>query len=104
VRIYLGEVIRIQGRTQWQGILLAVLDFSGAGNPPPFCLSRITPVEYSEGSLISYIKFCNILLSRHQNARQNHDINVGNKRFEKCGTVQLFGNDDNKSKPDSGGN
>jgi hypothetical protein len=23
---------------------------------------------------------------------------------EKCGTVQIFGNDDNKSKPDSGGN
>jgi hypothetical protein len=24
--------------------------------------------------------------------------------FRKCGTVQIFGNDDNKSKPDSGGN
>jgi hypothetical protein len=23
--------------------------------------------------------------------------------FWKCGTVQIFGNDDNKSKPDSGG-
>jgi hypothetical protein len=24
--------------------------------------------------------------------------------FRKCGTLQIFGNDDNKSKPDSGGN
>jgi hypothetical protein len=38
-----------------------------------------------------------MLLSRHQNAGQNQDIKIGN-------TVQIFGNDDNKSKPDSGGN
>jgi hypothetical protein len=33
-----------------------------------------------------------MLLSRHQNAGQNH------------GTVQIFGNDSNKSKLNSGGN
>jgi hypothetical protein len=34
-----------------------------------------------------------MLLSRHQNAGQNHDIKIGS-------TVQIFGNDDYKSKPD----
>jgi hypothetical protein len=37
------------------------------------------------------------LLSRHQKAGQNHDIKIGNM-FWKCGTVQVFGNDSNKSK------
>ena len=41
-----------------------------------------------------------MLPSHHQNAGQIHDI----KMFLKCCTVQIFGNDDNKSKPDSGGN
>jgi hypothetical protein len=44
-----------------------------------------------------------MLLSRHQNAGQNHNVKMGNM-FGKCGTVQIFGNDSNKSKPDSGGN
>jgi hypothetical protein len=41
-----------------------------------------------------------MLMSRHQTAGQNHDIEIGNR----CGTVQIFGNDYNKSKPDSGRN
>jgi hypothetical protein len=35
------------------------------------------------------------LLSHHQNAGQNHDINLTNRYFK------IFGNDDNKSKLDS---
>jgi hypothetical protein len=38
-----------------------------------------------------------MLLSRHQNAGQNHEIKIGKN------VAQLFG-DDNKSKLDSGGN
>jgi hypothetical protein len=30
-----------------------------------------------------------MLLSRHQNAGQNHDIKIGNM-FWKCGTVEIF--------------
>jgi len=29
-------------------------------------------------------------MSCHQNAGQYHIINVANKSFEKCGTVQIF--------------
>jgi hypothetical protein len=36
-----------------------------------------------------------MLLSRHQNAGQNHDIKIGNKGFENVAQ---------KSKPDGGGN
>jgi hypothetical protein len=39
-----------------------------------------------------------MLLSRHQNAGENHDIEIGNM----CGTVEIFLNDDNRSKFDSG--
>jgi hypothetical protein len=42
-----------------------------------------------------------MLLSRHQNAGQNRDIMAVTDVW-KCGTFQIFGNDDNKSKPDSG--
>jgi hypothetical protein len=44
-----------------------------------------------------------MLLSRQQNGGQNHDIKIGKRCF---GNVeqQIFGNDYNKSKPDSGGN
>jgi hypothetical protein len=70
-----------------------------------------------------------MLLSCHQNAGQNHDIKIGNRYFENVaqfgylGTMIIisqkmiiiivtavetsnltFGNDFNKSKPDSGGN
>jgi hypothetical protein len=41
-----------------------------------------------------------MLLSRHQNAGQNHDI----KMFWKYSTVKIFGNDGNESKFDSGWN
>jgi site-specific DNA-adenine methylase len=39
-----------------------------------------------------------MLLSRHQNAGQNHDMKIANRCF-----VKIFGNDSNKSKFDSGG-
>jgi ribosomal protein S16 len=38
-----------------------------------------------------------MLLSRHQNAGQNHDIKTANRCFEKCGTFQIFGNDSNNN-------
>jgi hypothetical protein len=41
------------------------------------------------------------LLSRHQNAGQNHDINKANR---KCDTFQILGNDSKKLKFGSGGN
>jgi hypothetical protein len=44
-----------------------------------------------------------MLLSCHQNARQNHDIKIANRSSENV-TVKIFGNDSNKSKFDSGGN
>jgi hypothetical protein len=44
-----------------------------------------------------------MLLSRHQNTEQNHDMKIANIYFEKVGTVQIYGNDNNKSKLDSGG-
>jgi hypothetical protein len=44
-----------------------------------------------------------ILLSHYQNAEQNHDTKPVNK-FWKCGIVQIFENDSNKSKFDSAGN
>jgi hypothetical protein len=40
-------------------------------------------------------------------AGQNREIKIGNRSFEnvfECVTVQVFGNDSNKSKFDSGGN
>jgi hypothetical protein len=42
-----------------------------------------------------------MLLSHHQNGGQNDDTKIGNRCYEKCGTVQIFGKDYNKSKPDS---
>jgi hypothetical protein len=45
-----------------------------------------------------------MLLSHHQDAGKNHDINIGNSCFENMGSVQIFWNDYNKSKPYSGGN
>jgi hypothetical protein len=43
-----------------------------------------------------------MLLSRHQNAGQNHNIKI--KIVSKCDTVQIFGNDSSKSKFNSGRN
>jgi adenine-specific DNA methylase len=43
-----------------------------------------------------------MLLSRHQNAKSWHKDSW--QMFWKSGKVQIFGNDYNKSKPDSGGN
>jgi hypothetical protein len=43
------------------------------------------------------------LLYRHQNVGQNRDIKIANISFENV-SVQIFGNNCNKSKFDSGGN
>jgi hypothetical protein len=45
-----------------------------------------------------------MLLSHHQNVVQNRDIKVANRLFENVLTVQIFGNNSNKSKFDSRGN
>jgi hypothetical protein len=44
-----------------------------------------------------------MLLSSHLNAKQTHHMKISNFFF-KCGTVQIFLKDYNKSKSDSGGN
>jgi hypothetical protein len=44
-----------------------------------------------------------MLLPHHQNAGQNHNMNIANIYFENV-AVQIFGNDSNKRKFDSGGN
>jgi hypothetical protein len=44
-----------------------------------------------------------MLVSRDQNAGQNQGIKIGNRAFENV-SVQVFGNDSNKSKFDSKGN
>jgi hypothetical protein len=41
-----------------------------------------------------------MLLFRYQNAGQIHGIKIADRGFQKCGTVQIFGNDYSKSKPD----
>jgi hypothetical protein len=45
-----------------------------------------------------------MLLSHHQNAGKNWDIKIANNSFENVSRVQIFENDSNKSKFDSGGN
>jgi hypothetical protein len=40
----------------------------------------------------------NLLLSRHQNARQNHYIEIGNRCFENV--TQIFGNEDQNLIPE----
>jgi hypothetical protein len=42
-----------------------------------------------------------MLLSRHQNAGQNRDMEIANRLFENCVTVEIFGDDSYKSKFDS---
>jgi hypothetical protein len=43
-----------------------------------------------------------MLMSRHQNAEENHDIKIVFLR--KCGRVQILGNNSKESKFDSGKN
>jgi hypothetical protein len=43
------------------------------------------------------------LISRHQNVGQNRDIKIANRSFENV-SVQIFGDDCNKSNFDLGGN
>jgi hypothetical protein len=38
-----------------------------------------------------------MLVPHHHNIGQNHDIKAANTLFEKCITVQIYGNDSNKS-------
>jgi hypothetical protein len=45
-----------------------------------------------------------MLLSRHQNAGQNYDINIADRCFENVAQFRYLGTTINKSKPDSGGN
>jgi hypothetical protein len=45
-----------------------------------------------------------MLLSCHQNADQNQDIQIANRLSERVVTIQIFGNDSNNSKFDSRGN
>jgi hypothetical protein len=45
-----------------------------------------------------------MLLSRHQNAGQNHDIKRANRSFENVAQFKYFGTTNNRSKFDSGGN
>jgi hypothetical protein len=45
-----------------------------------------------------------MLLLYHQNAGQNHSVNIANRSFENVAQFLIFGNDSNKQKSDSGGN
>jgi hypothetical protein len=45
-----------------------------------------------------------MLLSRHQNAGQIHDIKIANRSFENVAQFKYFWNKNNKSKFDSGEN
>jgi hypothetical protein len=45
-----------------------------------------------------------MLLSRHQNAGQNHDIKIANIPFENVAQLKYFGTTVTKSKFDLGGN
>jgi hypothetical protein len=54
----------------------------------------ITDTSKEVGLEVNTKKTKYMLLSRHQNAGQNHDRKIGNRWFENVG------NDDNKSKPD----
>jgi hypothetical protein len=45
-----------------------------------------------------------MLLSHHQNVGQTLDIKTANTSFENVSQIQIFGDDSNKSKFDSGGN
>jgi hypothetical protein len=55
------------------------------------------------GSELNIEKTKYMLVSRHCSAIQNRDIQIANRMFEHV-TIQIFGNDSNKSKFDSGGN
>jgi hypothetical protein len=65
-----------------------------------------TPIVPSEKVGLEVIteKTKYMLLSRHQNAGQNHDINVVNRSFENVVQFKHLGTDSNKSKFDLGGN
>jgi hypothetical protein len=45
-----------------------------------------------------------MLLPRHQNEAQNHDIKTGNRYFENVVQFRFLGNDSNEPKFDSKGN
>jgi hypothetical protein len=58
-----------------------------------------------EGGLeVTAEKTMYMLLSRHQNATQNHHIQIANIYFGNVAKVQIFGKDSNKTKFYSGGN
>jgi hypothetical protein len=56
------------------------------------------------GLEISVEKTKYVLLSRHKNVGQNRDIKIAIRLFENCVTVQIFGDNNNKSKFNERGN
>jgi hypothetical protein len=67
--------------------------------------NRETLIEASKevGLEINVEKTKYMLLFCHQNVGQNRDIKIANRSFEYV-SVQIFGDNSNKSKFDSGGN
>jgi hypothetical protein len=54
-------------------------------------------VHFREGGIdVNTEKTKYTVVSRHQNAGQNHNLPITNKCFEKYGKYQIFGNDSNK--------
>ena len=45
-----------------------------------------------------------MVMSRDRNAGRGHSVKIDNSSIESCGRVQIFGNDVNRSKFDSGRN
>jgi hypothetical protein len=75
---------------------------------PPNTVNEITETLIDAikevGLEVNVEKFKYMLVSRDQNAVQNREIKLRKQIIWKCVTVQVFGNDDNKSKFYSGGN
>jgi hypothetical protein len=67
-------------------------------------LKTLIDVSKEVGLKINVEETKYMLLSHHWNAGQNRDIKKIKQIIQKCVTVQIFGNNINKSKLDSGGN
>jgi hypothetical protein len=73
-------------------------------------VNNIDTIENNSETLIGAIKDVGVeiyaektkckLLSHHQNAGQNWDIEIANRSFENVSQFRLFGDDSNKSKLD----
>jgi hypothetical protein len=85
--------------SNYPGISLLSTSYKFVSN---ILLSRLGPYIMKEVGLeINVDKTKYMLLSRHQTVGQNREIKIANR---KCVTVQIFGDDSNKPKFDSGGN